>query len=131
MKLRVLYAEDNDLVRDMTQQVLKAHLPDATLTVVENSDNFLANARSNKYDIYFSDNDVPQANSGLDSILQRRVEGDYTPAIIYTGGVGYDEIKEDPDCARFNIIPLRKPYNPAQLIQLIKTQGGYNDAQAA
>lgn len=128
--IRILYAEDNDLVRDMTAQIVRHYLPNATLTVVENSDDFLTQARSGKYTVLFSDNDVPQSNSGLDSILQLRMEGDFTNAIIYTGGEGYEPMRTDPDCALFKITPLSKPFAPAQLIGLLKELGGCNDKAA-
>jgi len=111
--LRILYVEDNDLVRDITCEFLA--LPNRSVLAVTSAEEALEVFEPNAFDIVVTDVSLP-AMSGLDlarQLLQR------APSVSIVIATGYGLAGEEAALGdRVRII--LKPFEPSQLEQLFE-----------
>lgn len=111
--MRILYVEDNDLVRDITCEFLA--LPNRSVLAVTSAEEALEVFEPNAFDIVVTDVSLP-AMSGLDlarQLLQR------APSVSIVIATGYGLAGEEAALGdRVRII--LKPFEPSQLEQLFE-----------
>ncbi len=111
--LRILYVEDNDLVRDITCEFLA--LPNRSVMAVASAEEALEVFEPNAFDIVVTDVSLP-AMSGLDlarQLLQR------APSVSIVIATGYGLNGEDAALGE-RVRIILKPFEPSQLEQIFE-----------
>src|SRR6202451_1882113 len=80
--LRILYVEDNDLVRDITHEILSQ--PSRTVVAVASAEEALKVSEPDAFDVVVTDVSLP-AMSGMDLARQLLRRAPAVPIIIATG----------------------------------------------
>lgn len=124
--LRVLLADDNDLVRETLADVLS----NAGIGVIQarNGVEGLAMWRSHNVDVVVIDLVMPEKD-GLETILELRKDDAGCKIIAISGG---GRAVKDDLLARARVagadVALRKPFDPAQLVSQVWNLAAGNDA---
>jgi CheY-like chemotaxis protein len=122
--LRILYVEDNPLVRDITCELLS--LPTRRVVAVASAEEALDVFEPDIFDVVITDISLP-AMSGLD--LTRRIleRVPTTPIIIATGYDLHVDVREWGPRVRF----ITKPFDPPELEDLLCEVCGDTAGKAA
>ena len=110
--LRILYVEDNDLVRSITQELLAQ--PSRTVVAVASAEEALKLFESDVFDIVVTDVSLP-AMSGLDLARRLLQRAPAMPIIIATG---YKLTSENTALGGRTRV-ITKPFEQAQIDQLL------------
>lgn len=111
--LRILYVEDNDLVRDITQEILSQ--PSRTVVAVGSAEEALELFEPDAFDVVVTDVSLP-AMSGLDLARQLLQRAPTVPIIIATGYTLHSENIALGERARV----ITKPIEQEQIDELLK-----------
>lgn len=109
--LRILYVEDNDLVRDITCEFLAQ--PNRSVMAVASAEEALAVFEPSAFDIVVTDISLP-AMSGLD--LARRLL-ERAPSVSIVIATGYGLAGEDAALGD-RVRVIMKPFEPSRLEEL-------------
>jgi two-component system cell cycle response regulator CpdR len=110
--LRILYVEDNDLVRDITHQILSQ--PSRTVVAVASAEEALELFKPDAFDVVVTDVSLP-AMSGLDLARRLLQRAPTVPVIIATGYSLPIETIALGERARV----ITKPFEPDEIDQLL------------
>ena len=113
--VRILYAEDDPLLRGFSVEIL-AHSGYA-VTPVEDGLQAWAALHSNGYDLLITDNSMPRM-SGLELAAKTRLEGLKLPIIVASGAVGF-LAGTDHDWLRL-AARLQKPFASEELLKTVE-----------
>jgi two-component system OmpR family response regulator len=111
---KILYAEDNDLLREPAVRILRS----AGYSVVAVPDGAAAYdaLRTEPFDLLITDNDMPRL-SGLDLISRLRLRGFDLPIIVTSG----DGALAKTPCERLGVsCCLQKPFEIRELLRMIR-----------
>ena len=120
--VRILYAEDDALLRISTVLLLESKCPGCNITAVDDGEACLEVFQSNPgdFDLILTDKDMP-GMSGIELIehlAETAQNMDIPQIILYTGDLGGAVISEKAKEA-LNIAILSKPTDRNKLIQLV------------
>lgn len=115
MPKRILYAEDNEPLREISARTLRA----AGFFVVTVADGLAAleAARESAFDLLITDNDMPRL-TGLELIPRLRLDGRDLPVIVTSGSINYFA-SEEYDWLAVGAW-VQKPFDMQYLVTLIK-----------
>jgi CheY-like chemotaxis protein len=110
--LRILYVEDNDLVRDITHEILSQ--PSRTVVAVASAEEALKVFEPDAFDVVVTDVSLP-AMSGMDLARQLLLRAPAVPIIIATG---YSLQSESAALGERTRV-ITKPFEREQIDQLL------------
>jgi CheY-like chemotaxis protein len=110
--LRILYVEDNDLVRDITHEILSQ--PSRAVVAVASAEEALKLFQPDAFDVVVTDVSLPRM-SGLDLARQLLQRAPRVPIIIATGYGLPSECTALGERTRV----ITKPFEQAQIDQLL------------
>jgi two-component system, NarL family, invasion response regulator UvrY len=138
--LRILIADDHEIVRTGLKQILREEYPFAQIEDAEDGNMLIEKALNGQWDIVISDLAMPGMN-GIDAlkkikevcpdcpvlILSMYPEEQYAIRVIKSGAAGYlskDKAQEELIVAVRKILSGKKYLNPSLADQLISTTNG-------
>jgi two-component system invasion response regulator UvrY len=81
--LRILIADDHEVVRQGLEKILRTEYPDARISAVVNGDELIRKVQDEEWDIVISDLSMP-STGGLDALAQIRERRPDLPVLILT-----------------------------------------------
>ena len=118
--IRILYVEDNDIVRELTCELLMQE--NREISAFATAEEALLAFQSKEFDLVITDVSLPKM-SGLDFVREVRRVRPGMAVIVATGYPLHSALKEWGD----NVASISKPFEGRQIdaliAQLMKTQG--------
>ncbi|MFO8234506.1 MAG: response regulator [Bacteroidales bacterium] len=113
--LRILLAEDEDIYQQIIKKIIESF--GLHITIVENGNNCITEARNHAYDIILMDIEMPQKN-GYETTRELREKGINVPVIAVTSNTWKEERIKSKQSGMNDFLP--KPVNRKKLEKIIK-----------
>src|SRR5580698_5301652 len=81
--LRILIADDHEVVRQGLEKILRREYPDARIVAVADGEQLIAKAQDSEWDLVISDLSMP-STGGLDALARIRERQPELPVLILT-----------------------------------------------